>query len=159
VKNYILNLKLLDTDLSRTISIPEKLEFYDLHRIIQTIFGWENNHLHEFTVNNMRIVSPENEDVFEMYGDDFKFEDDVNLDFILSNVKTFKYTYDFGDNWEIKITVQKIIEKKVEYPKLIMYNGTMAKEDCGGADGLMEQGGDEVNLDEINAILEEAFLN
>lgn len=37
----------------RRIVLPEHISFYDLHRIIQIVFEWDNYHLHEFTFPDM----------------------------------------------------------------------------------------------------------
>ena len=34
----------------RRVIIPDKVTFFDVHRIIQILFGWEDMHLHEFTL-------------------------------------------------------------------------------------------------------------
>ena len=36
--------------------IPEKITFYELHQIIQTVFQWEDVHLHDFRIPSDDIV-------------------------------------------------------------------------------------------------------
>ena len=40
----------------RRVIIPDKVTFFDVHRIIQILFGWEDMHLHEFTLPSENIV-------------------------------------------------------------------------------------------------------
>ena len=147
MKKYVLMLELEDTNIWRRVSFTSGIGFYDLHSIIQIIFGWEDYHLHEFTVGNIEDM-PEN----------FRFEDDVSLDLILLNYKEFKYEYDFGDGWEIKITVEEITDTQTgENPTVIDFGGDMAKEDCGGAYELMRKRRRNTRVEELNLILEETF--
>lgn len=36
----------------RRVVIPDKITFAELHEIIQVLFGWEDEHLHEFQMEN-----------------------------------------------------------------------------------------------------------
>lgn len=66
MKKYVLKLELEDTNIWRRVSFTSGIGFYDLHSIIQIIFGWEDYHLYEFTVGNMAIG---------MLGDDEDIDD------------------------------------------------------------------------------------
>jgi dihydropteroate synthase len=48
------------------------------------------------------------------------------------------YTYDFGDNWEHKIQLEKILprEKNINYPICIKGKRACPPEDCGGIWGM-----------------------
>lgn len=52
------------------------------------------------------------------------------------------FTYDFGDNWEISVTLEKIIEDEAlpgkELPRVLEGAGYGIVEDCGGSGGLEE---------------------
>ena len=158
MKKYILRLKLEDTDIWRRVSLTSGMTVSDLHTIIQIVFGWEDYHLHEFTVGDMAIGMMDDEEDIDDMPPNFLFEDDVNLELVLLNQKTFKYEYDFGDGWEVKITVQKILNvDKAESPKVLTFGGNMAKEDCGGAYGLMRKRRRKTDIVELNLILEETF--
>ena len=59
--------------------------------------------------------------------------------FIDSEKQKFEYVYDFGDNWEHIIIVEKITEDKIEdadkYPRCIAGERACPPEDCGGFSG------------------------
>ena len=93
MKKYVLKLEIEDTNIWRRVSFTSGIGFYDLHSIIQIIFGWEDYHLHEFTVGNMAIGMLSDDEDIEDMPENFRFEDDVSLDFILLNYKEFKYEY------------------------------------------------------------------
>ncbi len=50
------------------------------------------------------------------------------------------YTYDFGDNWEVRLTVSNIRQAEVNqfYPRLVRGEWAAPPEDCGGIPGFYE---------------------
>lgn len=161
-KKYTLSFKLQDTKLTRKVTFTSGLDFSDLHVLLQIVFGWEDYHLHEFTVGKLTIrqrtdeETDEEDDSFDFLPAKCKYEDEVGLDMILANYSEFLYHYDFGADWTVKIKVENVIEtEKPENPKVISLCGGMAKEDCGPEDLT----GDYSPADkaEINLILEETF--
>lgn len=48
----------------------------------------------------------------------------------------FTYTYDMGDDWQHRVTIEKIIDDyENDYPMVIKYKGNCPLEDCGGIYG------------------------
>ena len=62
MKNYVLKVRLKDTDIWRTLAIPADCGFFDLHEAIQTAFGWADFYYHEFTAGGTTIADDANED-------------------------------------------------------------------------------------------------
>ena len=56
------------------------------------------------------------------------------------NFKKAEYTYDFGDDWEHIVTLEKILprDKGVEYPRCFQGKRACPPEDCGGIWGYEE---------------------
>ncbi|MEW6087250.1 MAG: plasmid pRiA4b ORF-3 family protein [bacterium] len=176
---YQLKITLNDSNppIWRRILIKSDILLPDLHKIIQTVMGWTNSHLHEFDINGRIYGLPEN-DEFE---DENRITDysSVKLDSLITREnEQFIYDYDFGDFWRHTILLEKIlpVEKKVYYPKCIDGMGHCPPDDCGGIhryaeileiiknpgndeyEEMMEWLGDEFdpeyfNLDEINKLL------
>lgn len=156
-QRYRLLMHLNDTEIWRHLEIPGSMSFADLHSAIQIAFGWEDMHLHLFTVHKMRIGICPDGNVDDL-PPNFYFEEDVCLELILLNVKKFLYEYDFGDGWAVTIYVEKAEEvQKVSPPRLINICGGMACDDCGGPDGLAELPPIAADIAELNLILEETF--
>ncbi|MCD8014798.1 MAG: plasmid pRiA4b ORF-3 family protein [Lachnospiraceae bacterium] len=87
----------------RRLILPEAITFYDLHQILQIVFGWEDCHLHDFrTSDDICISLPE----AATSGDELN-EKKTTVDDFLSNSKWIRYTYDFGDDWRHKIIFEK----------------------------------------------------
>lgn len=115
----------------RRLAMPGTMTLGDLHRAIQAAMGWEDCHLHAFEIDG------------EHYGDrrtvdDVADENRVTLNSLSrSGVARFAYTYDFGDNWEHAITIEKrapVVGAK-PYPICIAGKRACPPEDCGGVWG------------------------
>jgi hypothetical protein len=85
----------------RRILVLGGMTLGDLHQAIQTAMGWDGWHLHAFDIDGRQ------------YGDrrtvdDVADENRLTLDGLLkSGVTRFAYTYDFGDNWEHTVVIEK----------------------------------------------------
>ena len=115
----------------RRLLVPETMTLGDLHHAIQAVMGWDDSHLHQFEVDGQR------------YGpralvDDVAEESRLPLDnLVKSGVNRFSYTYDFGDDWEHLIVVEKRqprLEDK-PYPVCIAGKRNCPPDDCGGIPG------------------------
>ena len=108
----------------RRVIVPEGISFVDLDRVIEYLFGWQHSHLYEFRQEDISIMEePEEgeEDAKEELIDDWFVEKEKWL-----------YTYDFGDNWEHTILVEKIVEYEERFPIVVKSKGPNMIEDCGG---------------------------
>ena len=129
----------------RRILVPETYTFWDLHVAIQDAMGWEDYHLHEFTLlspktgRKVKIGIPSDE------GADFgwKVLADWNqkiAHYFSSDNSKADYVYDFGDGWEHSIKLEKILPREtgVAYPRCIGGKRACPPEDCGGIGGYAE---------------------
>lgn len=97
----------------------------------------EDCHLHEFRIGNERFGQPDPMDVLSG-GPPTRSERTTRLFSVLGR-KGAKavYTYDFGDDWEHNISVEKVLapEPGLAYPACTGGNRHGPPEDCGGAYG------------------------
>jgi len=124
----------------RRFQVPGNFTFYDLHRVIQRLMEWTDEHLHEFEVRQTRIGEPEPDHPF-FTADQVKDESRLTLERVISAERTnFLYTYDFGDDWVHGLFVEKIIpsEQKMEYPVCLEGGRSGPPEDIGGVWGYEE---------------------
>lgn len=161
VENYQLKVKLLldGHDIWRRILIPSRCTFRQLHRVIQETFGWFDYHLHEFAVPDetyepekyiplyawpilIRIINsddPEAEAYLEPDKYEVRYEKITGLREIFMDTKRCIYIYDFGDNWEHEILLEKVVkDSHNRFPILLESNGERPPEDVGGAGGFEE---------------------
>ena len=104
-----------------------------LHEIIQTCMGWDGSHLHAFDIGGEQYGEPGPDGLMEA-----EDERKVKLSQVVAQgYKKFSYTYDFGDNWEHTIHVEKVLDAEpgVRYPRCTAGKRACPPEDCGGAWG------------------------
>jgi hypothetical protein len=101
----------------RVFTCPSDIRLDQLHRVLQTVVGWTDSHLHQFIPER---VPGRPEVVFFDPGDEFAEDDDegavseseVRVDRVLSRVgDTLGYVYDFGDHWEHTLTVEAVTDR------------------------------------------------
>ena len=134
---YQIEIVLIDTNpkIWRRVLVYSDITLVDFHRIIQTVMGWTNSHLHLFN-DGVNIYSPE----------EFEVEDTldsrkVKLKKIFKKVESkVLYEYDFGDNWEHEIILEDIIieDENGYIPACLDGEGNCPPEDCGGTWGYID---------------------
>jgi len=122
----------------RRFLVRDTTTLYRLHNILQTVMGWENYHLHMFTINGQIYGDPEDDE----YGDlGTKNEARFRLNQVLGREESrFRYEYDFGDSWEHELIVEKILppEKGSDPPVCTAGNRACPPEDVGGVWGYQD---------------------
>lgn len=107
----------------------------DLHEIIQVAMGWDDEHQHAFVVEGEEFGNP-------VFGGDFDHDSRfVRLGAVLEHgYARFRYDYDFGDDWQHHIDIEKTlpIEPGVCYPRCLAGERACPPEDCGGPYGYPE---------------------
>ena len=126
----------------RRIRVPETYTYWDLHVAIQDAMGWGDYHLHEFEMFNPSTDLVENIGIpYKDFGREVLpgWKQKIESYFSMENPEA-DYIYDFGDNWEHKIQLEKILtrEKGVNYPVCIKGKRACPPEDCGGIWGYEE---------------------
>jgi hypothetical protein len=118
----------------RRLLMPGTMTLGQLHTAIQAAMGWHDSHLHVFDIGG------------EAFGDRRSVDDVADEkrptlnDLLRSSAVLFRYTYDFGDNWEHTIAFEKS-ELAVEgetYPVCIAGKRNCPPEDCGGVWGYQQ---------------------
>lgn len=119
----------------RRFQIASDVTLEDLHFAVQSVMGWSNGHLHEFRIGDESYGEPHPE-----YGGEMLDERKVTLQRI-ANVERahFLYIYDFGDNWQHIVQVEKILpqDPEMRYPVCLAGKRACPPEDCGGIWGYM----------------------
>ncbi|AKB46020.1 MAG: plasmid pRiA4b ORF-3 family protein, partial [Methanosarcina vacuolata] len=140
IYQFKISMKGIVPQIWRRIQVPETYTFLELHNAIQAAMNWEDYHLHEFEMQNPktgmldRIGTKVND--YEVFSDESLVPEKkakISKYFTLEN-KSALYTYDFGDNWEVKVRLEKILPRKegVEYPVCTAGKRAAVPEDIGG---------------------------
>jgi hypothetical protein len=115
----------------RRLQMPGSMTLGALHEAIQAAMGWQGGHLHAFDIDgrqygDLQIV------------DDVADENRLTLNgLVKSGATRFAYIYDFGDNWEHAVAIEKNepAANDVAIPACIAGKRNCPPEDCGGVWG------------------------
>ncbi|GGA60537.1 plasmid pRiA4b ORF-3 family protein [Ornithinibacillus halotolerans] len=151
-----ITLQLQSNNVYRKVIVPANFSFARLHHVIQTAFGWQDEHLHEFYIlSNEKTNNPyfkhnpvfaggykplanlvSAEEAFEFRKSDIPMamDDSVILSQFLPGKIT--YVYDYGDTWIHHIKVERILEDyDKNYATCTAGEGKTPPEDVGGEGG------------------------
>ncbi|MGP7815157.1 plasmid pRiA4b ORF-3 family protein [Glutamicibacter soli] len=118
----------------RRVLVPMDLHLGDLHDIIQAAFDWDNTHLHIFRTGLYDGTS---------YGADIpELEVDVDetaalvSEVLKAEKDRLEYSYDFGDDWRVRIDVEKVLDGDGEFlPRCTGGRRFSPLENSGGTEG------------------------
>lgn len=125
-----ITLKHIKPPIWRRVLVQSDTKLPDLHKILQTVMGWTNSHLHQFVFNNSFYALPDDESFPDIV--DYR---KIKLDSLITAPKSkIMYEYDFGDGWEHDIVIEKVLERdnNMLYPVCTGGKRNCPPEDCGG---------------------------
>ena len=135
---YTLKISLsgIEPEIWRRFVVPADITLDRLHDVIQIVMGWEDYHLHQFTISGKRyteyIESPE----------DGKDDGRYRLgNLVKRKGLSFEYAYDFGDNWVDNVTLEDVsymLSAHDEPVRLLAGKRACPPEDVGGVGGYAE---------------------
>ena len=131
-----ISLRGISPEIWRRVLVLSSSTLYDLHHTIQIAMGWGDFHLNQFLIHGKS---------YGVYHDGgMSFSDNpkkVRLsDFGFRLKERFVYEYDFGDDWEHDIRIEKKLPLDPEktYPICTEGKRGCPPEDCGGSWRFME---------------------
>lgn len=141
VYQFKITLRNIRPPIWRRIQVPETYNFWDFHIAIQDVMGWTDSHLHGF-----RMKDPKRYVKVDIgFPNEFSSEALLGWETAIADLFSIKnpraeYIYDFGDNWEHLITLEKILPKEpgTRYPRCIKGKRACPPEDIGGVWGYEE---------------------
>jgi hypothetical protein len=143
--------------ISRVLEADSTLTCWELHEVIQRVFGWQNTHLHRFHPGRLELFDEpsdwlgtsqevslvigdtDHEEGEKVWWEEMLGEQDITVGQLLAMGRgVATYVYDFGDFWQHTITVVDAIEPTEWTPRVRVAEsvGPSAVEDCGGPNGL-----------------------
>ncbi len=119
----------------RRLLVLEDTSLFTLHKIIQRAMGWQDYHLHMFTIAGQIYGDPADDETGDL-GTKNEKRFRLNQFGFREKVK-FSYEYDFGDGWDHTILIEKILpaDASVRYPVCITGKHACPPEDVGGVWG------------------------
>lgn len=128
----------VDPQPMRHIEVPLKIRLDRLHEVIQAAMGWTDTHLYEFRVGDAGWGVPDPDGFYDGPMDAKKMTLEKLLD--RTGTRTIQYIYDFGDDWDHSIRIERVNEAApgITHPRLLKATGACPPEDIGGAWGYEE---------------------
>ncbi len=117
----------------RRIVVPSDATLYALHEIIQTVMGWGNGHLHQFSSGSGEYTVPD-EDTERGVKDERRY----TVARLIQDGPPWVYEYDFGDGWRHRIEFEKALKADDPEPKCLDGARACPPEDVGGPFGYEE---------------------
>lgn len=118
----------------RRLEVPAEISLAQLHEVIQIAFDWDGGHLHVFSTPYGEFGTADAE-----LG--HRPEAPVTLEQVAPGPRSkITYTYDFGDDWEHGIVVEKVLEPTGSsgLPRCTGGRRAAPPDDCGGLWGYAE---------------------
>jgi hypothetical protein len=119
----------------RRILVPGSATLLKLHDILQIVMGWEDYHLHMFTIDGEIYGNPEQDKYGELGALN---EANYKLSQLIQREgQRFEYEYDFGDSWDHTLLVEKTLppQEGARYPTCLKGKRACPPEDVGGVPG------------------------
>ncbi|MBO0992223.1 plasmid pRiA4b ORF-3 family protein [Bacillus sp. SD088] len=123
----------------RRLQVESNMTFLDFHQVLQLAFEWEDYHLHTYrmTKSNGKSIEPLEigpEDEYGLFSPSYDEAEIVLADFFKKEKDRAVYTYDFGDDWNHEIILEKVLapEKGVAYPFCVKAMREAPEEDSRG---------------------------
>ena len=124
----------------RRVLVRGHMRLDRLHHVIQIAMGWTNSHLHQFITGTRAACTYYGEpdpDVPPTFSKTLNEKRYVLADLASVAKQKFIYDYDFGDDWQHEVVVEKILPPEPTFRHPICLAGANAcpPEDCGGVYG------------------------
>ena len=115
----------------RRLLVESDATLAQLHDILQITFGWDDYHLHRFTIHGKEYGINYAAGLF--FSNDARNFTLVDFDFCVGD--RFVYEYDYTDAWLHDIEIEAITppDYKKTYPICIAGKRAAPPEDCGGS--------------------------
>jgi len=128
----------VDPPIWRRVQVRSGISLYKLHRVIQAAMGWKDYHLHEFEVQDVAygMTDPATDPPAGLLSD----KDHKLGEVVPGPEAAFLYNYDFGDDWLLRVEVEKVIPPEPDRPYPVCLAGERSgpPEDSGGPGGYQD---------------------
>ena len=137
-----IELLLMPLPVWRRILVPGTFSFWDLHVAIQDAMGWEDKHLHQFTLDDpatgerVRLGIPDDSGFYAVNEVLPDWDHRVRR-YLKPGALPALYTYDFGDDWQHEVQLEASLpaDGSQILPSCLAGEGVCPPEDCGGPAG------------------------
>ncbi len=133
------DLMLMPFPVWRQLMVPTRMNFWELHVALQDVMGWQDCHLHQFTVENPQTGSRQrfgipDDSGFHGVHDILAGWEHLVAPHLEVDGHPLLYTYDFGDDWQHEVTLEAVLDDEGDgdLPRCTGGEGMCPPEDSGG---------------------------
>ncbi|HHT87707.1 MAG TPA: hypothetical protein GX002_01660 [Clostridiales bacterium] len=123
----------------RRCIVPAGITFSQLSVVLDMVMGWSGYHWSKFEFYHLGLELKEDDELFDFvpFGEYSLLDSSrTYIDEYMEKQNLFTYTYDIGDKWTHRVTIENVImDYPYNYPKVIKYKEDTPIEDCGGIYG------------------------
>lgn len=131
----------LSYEVTRKLTVPERILLTDLHLVMQAAMGWDDSHMFDFSCGQGRKAHRWFK-IDSTWGSN-DYDHEINAATLadvlatLGKLKSLTYTYDMGDNWEHDLRPGKPRDLAAGEAAIALHDATGAcpPDDTGGAPG------------------------
>jgi tetratricopeptide (TPR) repeat protein len=125
-------LKGISPPIWRRFQVSGKMSLYKLHLVLQALLDWNNYHLFEFQIGEARFSEPDPEDFYHSLN-----ASRYKIEAVVVEKSKILYRYDFGDDWEVELKAEKVIQdsEPLKHPVCLSGKRAAPPEDSGGVPG------------------------
>ena len=139
LRNITIKLEGSNPVINRKLIVPDDMNLSEFHHLIQRAMSWQNIHFYQFKIPGYRWTEEPNKGAIGSKMEQNLIAKDWSIARLIetTGTKNITYTYNFGDDWEHKISIGSIVKPQPRgfYPKLVEANGVCPPENCGGING------------------------
>lgn len=141
IYQFKVELKYETPSVYRILEVDSEMTFAEFHDVLQVAFGWENSHLHEFSIEKKdgelvgRIaIGMDLEGMGISSKEMFDETNEKLVDWFIQEEDYAIYTYDFGDDWRHEVVLSKIVPEEAGrvYPYCVEAIQAAPEEDSRG---------------------------
>jgi len=117
VLERLIQISISGIDVWRRLIVGENCTLGELHRIIQTIFGWRNSQEFKFSAENFQPKADKSEKIIRFQREPFTGEMNLNTSIKdLEAQSTFELRYEYGTKWIVRIIILSRHESPASKP-------------------------------------------
>lgn len=135
IHQLTITLLAIEPSIWRRLQVPASIKLCCLHSAIQVVMGWKDTHLHNFRRDGKCWGVP----IYDEFDEsNLIAETKTQLaELLKAEGDSLTYVYDFGDNWEHEVILEKIIPTNAPLKRPICLDGARRcpPEDVGGVLG------------------------
>ena len=111
-----------DFEVWRRIIVPANITFKQFHFVIQSSFNWLTYHMYDFKIfdnsdeGKLIAMVTDNKDEY-IDGEIKQYPENTPLTAFLPEYRRVLYSYDYGDGWEHRCELEKVID---DYSMIIL---------------------------------------